>query len=179
MDDIDFHIPCANYAFRDEAFESVAKANVLFASNPDFLKANDLEIPKITNDDRREAVSIFYDMPDAPDKPTTAGAALMLNRMLKKYDYALDDPISKMRNYVMFKFFELAESDDPKTSMRALENLAKTADIGLFSERVEININQKTTVDLEKDLSRLIQTALQRELPPVIDASKAEDAKFV
>lgn len=79
----------------------------------------------------------------------------------------------------MYKFFELAEDPDPKVSMRALENLAKTADIGLFSERVEININQRTTVDLEADLSKLIHSVLERQTnTKALDTSSAVDGEF-
>jgi len=134
-----------------------------------------LPMPEITPQEKREALSIYHESPTAPMKPTTPGAALMLNKLLSKHDYTLTDPVAKMRNYVMYKFFELAEDADPKVSMRALENLAKTADIGLFAERVEINIHQKTTVDLESELSLLLKNIASRS---TLDVSNASDAEY-
>lgn len=138
----------------------------LFDTSLDFLKTMGIPLPDITDEDRKEALHIFHESPLAPAKPTTLGAARMLDSLLAKYDYQLVDPTTKMRNYVMFKFFELAESEDDKTSMRALENLARTSDIGLFSERVEVNINQKSTEDLEKDLTQLVSSILGRAKKP-------------
>jgi hypothetical protein len=90
----------------------------------------------------------------------------MLDSLLAKYDYQLVDPSTKMRNYVMFKFFELAENPDEKVSMRALENLARTSDIGLFAEKIEVNINQKSTAELESDLTRLVTNLLSKKKNP-------------
>lgn len=179
MDHPQFAIPCAYIAQRDIAFDQLRKARDLFGASEEFQAACGEPLPEITKEDQQEATKIFYEAPDAPIRPTTPGAALALDRMLKKYDYILDDPSAKMRNYVMYKFLELAEDPDPKVSMRALENLAKTADIGLFSERVEININQRTTVDLEADLSKLIHSVLERQTnTKALDTSSAVDGEF-
>ena len=165
MDDVDFYIPCDSRA-------DILHTQNVFATDEEFLRVNGLPIPKSTKEDQKEALAIFHQAPGTPPKPSTPGSAMALGKLLNKFDYVLDDPVAKMRNYVMFKFFELAEDPDPKVSMRALENLAKTADVGLFSERVEINITQKTTVDLEKDLMKLISGALKR--PKTFDAQDAE-----
>lgn len=141
-----------------------------FDTSLEFIKTMGIPLPDITDDDRKEALHIFHESPLAPSKPTTLGAARMLDSLLAKYDYQLIDPTTKMRNYVMFKLFELAESPDEKTSMRALENLAKTSEIGLFSDKVEININQKSTAELEENLARLVGNILHRRTPDVYDA---------
>lgn len=133
-----------------------------FDSSLEFIRAMDVPMPDITDEDRKEALHIFHESPLAPPKPTTLGAARMLDSLLAKYDYQMVDPSTKMRNYVMFKFFELAEHPDEKTSMRALENLARTSEVGLFSDKVEVNINSKSTEELEKDLSRLVSSILNK-----------------
>lgn len=171
MDESDFEIPLAVVG----ASESLLNAQKAFTTDLDFIEAMGLPMPEITPQEKREALSIYHESPTAPIKPTTPGAALMLNKLLSKHDYTLTDPVAKMRNYVMYKFFELAEDADPKVSMRALENLAKTADIGLFAERVEINIHQKTTVDLESELSLLLKNIASRS---TLDVSNASDAEY-
>ena len=93
----------------------------------------------------------------------------MLDRLLSKHDYKPVDRKTAMRNYVMFKLFELAESEDEKTSMRALENLAKTNEIGLFDSRIEVNVNNKSIIELESDLQTLVSSILKRA-PVTVDA---------
>ena len=147
-----------------------------FTTSVEFLERMGFDMPEPTANDKKEAMQIYHATPDAPPKPTTLGAAIILNKMLSKHDYVLTDPSNKMRNYVVYKLFEHAESEDPKVSLKALEFLAKSSDVGLFTERVEININQKSTVELESDLSTLIKSIARRSLatPNVIDASDAE-----
>lgn len=168
--DFDIYIPEPDFG-EQEKYLAIARAKFEdFA----FLEAMGHPLPEITDEDRKEALHIFHESPLAPPKPTTLGAARMLNHLLAKYDYQLVDPATKMRNYVMYKFFELAESPDEKTSMRALENLAKTTDIGLFADRVEININQKSTQEIESDLHKLVAGILGRKKSEVVDAQFTE-----
>ena len=123
MDEFDVFIPVLDTV---EQKAMLLHTQACFDSSIEFLKAMAIPLPDISDDDRKEALHIFHESPLAPPKPTTLGAARMLDSLLAKYDYQMVDPSTKMRNYVMFKFFELAESSDEKTSMRALENLAKT-----------------------------------------------------
>lgn len=173
MDEFDVFIPVLDTV---EQKAMLLHTQACFDSSIEFLKAMDIPLPDISDDDRKEALHIFHESPLAPPKPTTLGAARMLDSLLAKYDYQMVDPSTKMRNYVMFKFFELAESSDEKTSMRALENLAKTSDIGLFSDKVEISINNKSTEELEKDLTRLVGSILNKSKhsPDVYDAEFEE-----
>lgn len=160
MDEFDIFIPVLDTVERKAM---LLHAREVFDSSIEFLKTMDIPMPEITDDDRKEALHIFHGSPLAPAKPTTLGAARMLDSLLAKYDYQLVDPSTKMRNYVMFKFFELAENPDEKVSMRALENLARTSDIGLFAEKIEVNINQKSTAELESDLTRLVTNLLAKK----------------
>ena len=171
MDEFDIFTPELDSV---ESSAMVLRARECFSSSIDFMEIMDLPMPEITEADKREALQIFHEAPLAPSKPTTLGAARMLNNLLAKYDYQILDPTTKMRNYVMYKFFELAENEDVKTSMRALENLAKTSEIGLFSEKVEVNINQKSTSDLEKDLATLVAGILGKSKSKVVDAEFRE-----
>jgi hypothetical protein len=47
--------------------------------------------------------------------------------------------------------------------LKALELLGKVSEIGLFTERVEVNINHKSTEELEEDLVK----TLSRYMNPV------------
>jgi len=141
----------------------LANARECFSLNVSFLERMGFDLPEPTPEERREAMQIFHAAPTAPEKPRTLGTAIVLEKMLAKHDYVLDDPSSKMRNYVVFKLFEHAESDDPKISLKALEYLAKSSEVGLFSDKIEVNITQKTTVELESELTSLIKNISNRQ----------------
>lgn len=152
----------------DEYKEKLQRANECFASSVPFLRGMGLDLPEPTLEERKEAMQIYTSAPNAPDKPTTLGTAVVLDGMLAKYDYALNDPVNKMRNYVMYKFFEHAENEDPKVSLKALEYLAKSSEVGLFTDRIEVNIHEKPTEDLKTELTSLISSILTRSKAPVV-----------
>ena len=120
--------------------------------------------PEYTHQEKTEALSIFLEQPDAPLAPTTSGAAKALEKLLKKFDYNLPNATNKMRQYLIFKMFELAENEDPKLSIKALEMLGKVTEIGLFSTKIEISTTDKPTKELESELSSLLATYSLGEL---------------
>ena len=112
--------------------------------------------PEFSEADKTEALSIFLEQPDAPIAPTTSGAAKALEKLLKKFDYNLTNSTNKMRQYVLFKLFELAENDDPRLAIKAVEMLGKVTEIGLFSTKIEVSTTDKPTEVLESELSTLL-----------------------
>ena len=112
--------------------------------------------PEFSEADKSEALSIFLEQPDAPIAPTTSGAAKALEKLLKKFDYNLTNSTNKMRQYVLFKLFELAENDDPRLAIKAVEMLGKVTEIGLFSTKIEVSTTDKPTEALESELSTLL-----------------------
>ena len=133
-------------------------------NNPDFLRENGANIPEFTHKEKTEALSIFLEQPDAPLAPTTSGAARALEKLLKRFDYNLPNATNKMRQYLIFKMFELAENEDPKLAIKALEMLGKVSEIGLFTTRIEIANVDKPTKELEGELSSLLKTYSLGEL---------------
>lgn len=148
----------------------IANARECFTINVPFLTRMGFDLPEPTDQERKEAMQIYHAAPTAPEKPRTLGTAVVLEKMLAKHDYVLPDPSNKMRNYVVFKLFEHAENDDPKISLKALEYLAKSSEVGLFSDKIEVNINQKTTIELESELTSLIKNISNRTDLRTIDA---------
>jgi hypothetical protein len=168
--------PLPRYATSDDAYTAVMNARDAFQSTmfwedcgvsygnipPKYKKV----IPKpgpgyrtkgeFTDADKTEALSIFLEQPDAPPAPTTSGAAKALEKLLKKFDYNLTNSTNKMRQYVLFKLFELAENDDPRLAIKAVEMLGKVTEIGLFSTKIEVSNSDKPTDVLETELSVLM-----------------------
>lgn len=153
-----------------EIIVMLAKARECFTLNATFLERMGFDLPVPTAEEKKEAMQIYHADPAAPAKPSTLGTAIVLEKMLAKHDYVLADPSNKMRNYVVYKLFEHAEHEDPKISLKALEFLAKSSEVGLFSDKIEVNITQKTTVELESDLTNLIKNISGRASPATIDA---------
>lgn len=114
--------------------------------------------PQLTYAEKNEALNIFLEQPDAPPAPTTPGAAKALDKLLKRFDYTLANSTNKMRQYVLFKLFELAENEDPKLQIKAVEMLGKVSEIGLFTTKVEVAAADKPTGDLESELNDLMST---------------------
>jgi len=160
----------------DEYRSMLANARECFTLRASFLERMGFDLPEPTADDKTEAMQIYTGAPNAPDKPSNLGTAIVLEKMLAKHDYVLADPSNKMRNYVVFKLFEHAENDDPKVSLKALEYLAKSSEVGLFSDKIEVNINQKSTIELESELSSLLKSIANRGVLP--SSAAALDAEF-
>ena len=124
----------------------------------DFLSGQGLPEPAATYAEKTEALNIFLDQPNAPPAPTTPGAAKALDRLLKRFDYTLANSSNKMRQYVLFKLFELAENEDPRLQIKAVEMLGKVSEIGLFTTKTEVAAADKPTGDLESELNELMST---------------------
>ena len=160
-----------------ELEDSRRRAKAAF-STVEFLQAFGLPID-ITEQDREQARNIFLAAPNAPLNPTTPGAAVILEALLTKYDYEIINSTNKMRNYVLFQLFDVAESaKSDREKLKAIELLGKVAEIGLFTQKIEISVEQKSTSDLEDDLRKLLRgynmEALEGELVKVQDQTSLE-----
>lgn len=99
----------------------------------------------------------------------TLPALRALESALKKYDAPLPASKEAWQAFVMAKYFEQANDIDPKISKPALDALAKTNIVGLHQEVQEININTKTTIELEGELMQKIDAVLRRQNEKVIE----------
>lgn len=94
---------------------------------------------------------------------TKPGLVVKLEALLAEYDYKIIDDAIKLRTYVTNRLIEESDDKDPKIRMRALEMLGKITDVGLFTERKEVVITNKTDADLEKDLRESLTILLNPE----------------
>jgi hypothetical protein len=121
-----------------------------------FRKANGLP-PLPRSPECQEAVDIFMGDSTAPPAPTSAASAKFLKELLDQYNFEFENKSKQMRSYVLTKLFETAEGKDKALAMRALETLGKVSEIGLFSTKIEVNINHKPTQELEEELKNLLK----------------------
>lgn len=92
----------------------------------------------------------------------TPEGALFVNEILTRYDMEVVKDAKRIRNFVTNKLIVESENMDSRIRMRALELLGKISDVGLFTERTEITVNNRSTTELENSLRdklrRLMQT---------------------
>lgn len=112
---------------------------------------------EITPEDKAKSHEIFATQKIPPAKNLTPGTILNLEAILDEWDQEVLDVSRRLRNYVTNKLIVESVDPDPRQRMKALENLGKIAGVGLFSERIDINITHRTVVDIETDLMKTLE----------------------
>lgn len=95
--------------------------------------------------------------------PPSAPALRALEKQLEKYHGPMPVTKEQWQNYVMKQYFMLSTDPDPKVSKPALDAIAKTNLVGLHTEVQEININTKSTIELEATLTQKLQQILNKK----------------
>ena len=104
---------------------------------------------------------------NSPQTISSAGIAKKATQILKSYDYqAIADAI-QARNFITNKLIELADCGDPRFELKALELLGKHSDIGIFTERSEITVHHKTSIDLENSIKERVKRLLNTTITDV------------
>lgn len=145
---------------------------------------------EVTPEDKAESHRIFANKKLPSAKQLTPGVILNLEAILNEWDQEVLDVSRRLRNYVTNKLIIESVDPDPRQRMKALENLGRVAGVGLFSERIDINITHRTVKDIETDLLKTLElyapdvedVALIEESPKSIaeidvDAELMEDVK--
>lgn len=102
------------------------------------------------------------------DKKATAlrtpMAATAVRGFLQEYGKSLGADAVQVRTAITNKLFEIANCGDTKYELKALELLGKHSDIGLFTERSEININYNSPEALESAIKERVKRLLNAEV---------------
>jgi hypothetical protein len=80
--------------------------------------------------------------------------------LLNEYDKQIIADGAQVRTYVTNKLLDISHCGDAKVELRALELLGKLSDVGAFTEKSEITINAKTTIELESAIKDKINRLL-------------------
>jgi hypothetical protein len=102
---------------------------------------------------------------------STPSSAISTHSILKEYDMAVVQDAVQLRNYVTNKLIHESDNMDARIRIRALELLGKITDVGLFTERSEVTVTNKSTIELE--------TTLKEKLKKLMGTDTAEDAKEI
>jgi len=131
------------------------KAHALFETVQELINQG-AEV-EVTDEDKAKSHEIFAAQKIPPSKNLTPGTIVNLEAILNEWDQEVLDVSRRLRNYVTNKFIVESVDPDPRQRMKALENLGKIAGVGLFSERIDINITHRTVVDIETDLMKTLE----------------------
>jgi hypothetical protein len=113
----------------------------------------------IKEKDRVESRAIFSGAEEAPTTPSSSAVALHLKALVNEYDHQVLESNIQARQYIVNRLLDISDprgETKPMEQLKALELLGKVSEIGLFMERVEVNINTKSTAELEEDLVKTL-----------------------
>lgn len=138
----------ADIAARGEAFFKTAA----------FLSDAGADI-EVKEKDREESRAIFSGADEAPSTPTSSAVAMHLKALVNEYDHQVLESNIQARQYIVNRLLDISDPRNetkPMEQLKALELLGKVSEIGLFTERVEVNINHKSTEELEAELVKTL-----------------------
>lgn len=95
---------------------------------------------------------------------TSLPAAIGAASFLRAYGQSLAFDINQVRSALTNKLLEIADCGDTKYELRAIELLGKHSDIGLFTERSEININYNSPESLEAAIKERVKRLLNADV---------------
>ena len=120
------------------------------------LESQGLDV-EVTDSDRVASHIAVVNESMPPAKELTPGKIKHLNAILSEYDKEVFDVHRRLRNYVTNKLIEDSSDGDPKVRLKALELLGKVSTVGLFSERIDVNVTHRTVKDIESELRKTLE----------------------
>jgi hypothetical protein len=102
-------------------------------------------------------------------KPAAYGE---VKKVLDEYSTRVVENAMQIRLLVTNKLILDSDSPDDRTRLRALELLGKITDVGLFTEKSEVTINNRST----QDLLESVRAKIQRLMHPV-DIENVKEVK--
>jgi hypothetical protein len=134
----------------------------LNAASTKIAKANALG--RVTN-------SVQNTMNTAISTPT---GAYHVNSILREFSMRVVEDAQFIRNYVTNRLILESGDPDPRIRLRSLELLGKISDVGLFTERTELTINSRPTVELENSLKEKLRKLVSLNTGDIEDATPAK-----
>jgi hypothetical protein len=120
---------------------------------------------EITEDDRVKARGAAAS--NAPLKVTekNAGALVHLEAILSEYDRDLLNVSSRLRSYVTNKLLMETIDEDARIRLKALELLGKVGSVGLFTERIEVDMKVRSVEQVDAELNTILEKYLGDAVP--------------
>jgi hypothetical protein len=93
-------------------------------------------------------------------KEENSGALVHLEAILSEYDKSLLNAATRLRSYVTNKLLIETIDEDAKVRIKALELLGKISNVGLFNERLDINVTHRTVDEIDEELDSVLEKYL-------------------
>lgn len=119
------------------------------------LEAAGLDVT-VTDEDRRQSHNMLATEKFPAVKTMLPGAIVNLEALLTEWDHEILDAKRRLRNFVTNKLITETNDPDPKVRLRALELLGKTTTVGMFSDKVEVNVTHRSLSDIETELKKTL-----------------------
>ena len=142
-----------------EDFREKARA---FCETVQELIKNGAEV-EITPEDEEDAAQLFTEQKPLTKK-ITPGTVLKLEALLSAYDHELLNAAQRLRTFVTNRLIEETENEKPSDRLRALELLGKISDVGLFAEKVQIDITHRRSADVEAEILKKLDNYIDAEV---------------
>jgi len=94
-----------------------------------------------------------------------------LTGMLSAFDWAYVEHVNELRGYVVAKLLEETKHPDAKIRLRALEQLGKVTEVGVFTERIEVKKTEISDAEIDAKIKEKINRFMG-----VIDVADVSDA---
>jgi hypothetical protein len=130
---------------------------------------------EVTEDNRKSARTAVSETTPLKISEKNAGTLVHLEAILSEYDKELLNSATRMRTYITNKLLLETIDEDAKIRLKALELLGKTSAVGLFSDRLEVNVTHRTVEQVDQELEGM----LEKYLGPVDEVADQELDKFV
>ncbi len=138
------------------------------------LSEQGLEV-EVTASDKAASHQIMAEGRLPPANTLTAGTLVNLEAILTEWDHEILDASRRLRNYVTNKLIIESEDPDPKIRLKSLELLGKVSSVGLFSERIDVNVQNRSVADIETELRKTLELYGGK----VIDVTPSADTRSV
>jgi len=148
-------IPLPFDTTKEEIEDFRQKAHAYFETVQELIKQG--ASVEITEEDKQTAHQIAASGVLPSPKVITPGTIINLEAILSEYDQEVLDVHRRLRNYVTNKLIQESAHLDDKQRMRALENLGKIAGVGLFSDKVEITVQNRSIDAIETELAKTLE----------------------
>ena len=126
---------------------------------------------EISEDDRVQARSVVSGNTPLKISEKNAGTLTHLEAILSEYDKELLNSSTRLRAYVTNKLLLETIDEDARIRIKALELLGKVTTVGLFSDRVDINVKHRSVEEIDGELNQI----LEKYLGPVEVVPDTED----
>jgi len=101
-----------------------------------------------------ESARQFTGSPVAKRRPYNTETALWMDDLLQRYNNAIVEDTIRLKTYVTTRLVEESDGEKAADRLRALESLGRLTQLGLFADKVEVNVTHRSTDELKQELAK-------------------------